>query len=391
MRRPPILFFFALVAGCKRDAPTAASIADAAITSEPSASVQASTAPPVTSAKDAAVEPVAPRTETKPIEDLTPPESADFENPLVKIGKTTIWGVEDGDATRIVAKTEGGKARLLRRTSGKVKAYDAVVVGNDIVVAWASELAAGGTQVVAVVTASSDLSKVTAPTTVAMVAAPIQTEGHVAIAKNPKGGVIVVHQGPTASCLFMDHPSECVTFEVKAVSAGGVVTKLATEKLDGGPSPEYRLLDVDGRALAVLASSMRGGRTLTGLVVPYDPNAGDPKPAFSVPRCLGSASHFPELVRGSAGEIVSVCLDSRFDNPKCVRPVRGDADRCLRVAAVSIDGKDLAPSAKGRTAAVQKIECGDGGSARLVLDGGATLELTTNLDVVRDFSPKCGK
>ena len=345
MRPAPLFFFsFALVAACKRDAAPSASAPDAAIAPEPPASAQASASAPTPSASVAFAPPesAAPRSETKPLEDLTPPESADLENPLVKIGKTTIWGVEDGDATRIVAKTEGGKAKLLRRTSGKVKAYDAVVVGSDIVVAWASELAQGGTQVVAVVTASSDLTKVTAPTTVAMVAAPIQLEGHVAVAKNPKGGVIVVHQGPTLACTFMDHPSECASFEVKAVSAGGVVTKLASEKIDGGPSPEYRLLDIDGRALAVLASSMRGGRTLAGVVVPYDPTANGAKPAFSVPRCGGSAAHFPELVRGSSGEIISVCLDSRFDNPKCVRPLRGDGDRCLRVAAVSLDGKDLA-------------------------------------------------
>lgn len=390
MRRA--LFLFAFVAACKRDAP-ASSAPDAAITVEPatSAPMASSSTPTSSSAPPAPAMEAAPRSETKPVEDLTPPESADLENPLAKIGKTTIWGVEDGEATRILAKAGEGKPKLLRRTSGKVKAYDAVLVGSDIVVAWASELAQGGTQVVAVVTASSDLSKVTAPTTVAMVAAPIQLEAHVAIAKNPKGGVIVVHQGPGASCKLLDHPTECVSFEVKAVSASGVVTKLATEKLHGGPSPEYRLLDVDGRALAVLASSMRGGRSLAGVVVPYDANGTDPKPAFSVPICGGSAAHFPELVRGSAGEIVSVCLDSRFDNPKCVRPLRGDGDRCLRVAATSLDGKDLAPSVKGRSAAVQKVECGDGGSPRLVLDGGTTLELASNLDVLRDFSPKCGK
>jgi hypothetical protein len=297
--------------------------------------------------------------------------------------------VPDGDATRIVAKTAAGKPKLLRRTSGAVKAFDAVAIGDDIVVAWASELAAGGTQVVAVVTASADLSKVTPPTTVAMVAAPIQLEGHVAIAKNPKGGVIVVHQGPAATCKLLDHPTECLTFEVKAVSAAGVVTKLASEKLHGGPSPEYRLLDVDGRALAVLASSMRGGRSLAGIVVPYDP--ADPKPAFAVPICGGVASHFPVLVRGASGEIVSVCLDTRIDDPKCVRPLRGDGDRCLRVSAVALDGKDLAPAVKGRTAAVRRVECGDGGGPRLVVEGGAAIELAKRLDDVADFAPKCGR
>jgi hypothetical protein len=391
MRR--VLFFVAFVAACKRDAPSPGAATDAAIAVDPSAKSVSAAAPSSTTAPSssvAAIEPASPRTDTTPIEDLTPPESADFETPLVKIGKMTIWGVEDGDATRIVAKAGStGKTKLLRRTSGKVKAFDAIAVSGDVVVAWASELAQGGTQVIAVLTASADLSKVTPPTTVAMVAAPIQLEGHVAIAKNPKGGVIVIHQGPKASCKLLEHPTECLTFEVKAISPGGVVTKLASEKLHGGPSPEYKLLDVDGRALAVLASSMRGGRSLAGVVVPYDAN--DPKPAFTVPICGGSAAHFPELVRGSAGEIVSVCLDSRFDHPKCVTPLRGDADRCPRIAAVALDGKDLAPAVKGRTAAVQKVECGDAGNPRLVLEGGASIELAAPLDAVGDFVPKCGK
>ena len=142
-----------------------------------------------------------------------------------------------------------------------------------------------------------------------------------------------------------------------------------------------------GRALAVLGSSMRGGRTLEGLVVTYDAN--DPKPAFAVPICGGAASHFPELVRGANGEIVSVCLDTRHDNPKCVKPTDGDVDRCLRLAAVTVDGKDLAPAVKGTTAAVQKVECGDAGRPKLVLEGGAAVELSGPLDVVKQFSPKC--
>jgi hypothetical protein len=310
---------------------------------------------------------------------------------LVKVAKVVVWGVEDGEATRIVAKAGDGKPKLLRRTSGKVRAFDAVAVDGDIVVAWASELAKGGAQVVATVTASIDLAKVTPPTTVAMVAAPIGYEGgHVAIAKNPNGGVIVVHQGPAVPCKLMGQPTECVSFEVKAVSAAGIVTKLASQKLHGGPSPEYRLLDVDGKALAVLGSSMRGGRTLEGVVVTYDP--GNPKPAFTVPICGGAAAYFPELVRGGGGEIVSVCLDTRFDNPKCGKPLRGDGDRCLRAAAVALDGRDLAPSTNGRSAAVQKVECGDAGGPRLVFEGGTSIALTKKLDVVADFAPSaCAK
>lgn len=101
MRRAP-LFFFVLVAACKRDAPPSAGTPDASITVEPTASsvTSASAAPPPSAV--ASIEPAAPRSETKAVEDLTPPESADLENPLVKIGKTTIWGVADGDdATRI--------------------------------------------------------------------------------------------------------------------------------------------------------------------------------------------------------------------------------------------------------------------------------------------------
>jgi hypothetical protein len=379
---------FILFVACKRDASPSAGTPDGSVVPDPAASAPVATGPSSAPSALASSAPPPPRIDTTPIEDLVPPESADLENPLAKIGKTTVWGVEDGEATRIVAKTAGGKTKLLRRTSGKVKAFDAVTSGSDLVVAWASELAKGGTQVVAVVTASSDLARVTPPTTVAMVAAPVQLEGHVAIANNPKGGVIVVHQGPGASCKLLEHPTECVTFEVKAVSASGVVTKLASAKLHGGPSPEYRLLDVDGRALAILGSSMRGGRTLEGVVVTYEPN--DPKPAFAVPICEASASHFPELVRGANGEIVSICLDTRHDNPtKCMKPREGDADRCLRVAAVSVDGKDLAPAVKGVNAAVQKVECGDAGKPKLVLEGGAAIELTGQLDVVKPFSPKC--
>lgn len=385
----------AVLVACKRDAPATGAAKDASVSPDPRVSAAPSVSP-TTSTSASAAPSVAgegasppPRAETTPLEDLVPPESADLENPLAKVGKVTIWGVEDGAPTRIVAKAQGGKAKLLRRTSGKVKAFDAIADGNDIVVAWASELAQGGTQVVAVVNAASDLSKVTPPATVAMVAAAIQLEGHVAIAKNPKGGVIVVHQGPAGSCELFERMTECVTFEVKAVSAAGVVTKLATQKLHGGPSPEYRLLDVDGTALAVLGSSMRGGRTLAGVVVTYDPN--DPKPAFAVPICGGVAGYFPELARGANGEIVSVCVDTRIDNPKCVRPLRGDGDRCLRVSAVARDGKDLAPGAKGRTAAVQKVECGDAGGPRLVLEGGGAIELAAGSELARDFAPECQK
>jgi hypothetical protein len=63
----------------------------------------------------------------------------------------------------------------------------------------------------------------------------------------------------------------------------------------------------------------------------------------------------------------------------------------LRIAATSLDGKDLAPGTKTRTAAVQRVECGDAGHVRLVVEGGAAIELATKLDVVRDFAPACAR
>jgi hypothetical protein len=386
MRRAvPFLSALVLLAACKRDARLSAS--EGSVAAEPIASVAAS-ALLSSSAVASAAPAFAARSETRPLEDLVPPAEGDLERPVHRLGKLVVWGEPDESTstTRVVAKVGDDKPKLLRKTSGKVRAIDAVAMGEDVVVAWASELTAGGAQLIALVTASSDLSRVTAPTTVAMVSGAVQQESHVAVAKNPRGGVIVVHQGPAARCALSGHETDCLTFEVKAVSTDGKVTKLASDKLDGGPSPEYRLLDVDGRALAVLASSMRGGRTLAGVVVPFDP--ADPKPALTVPLCGGMAAHFPELVRGAAGEIVSVCLDLRVDNPKCVRPLRGDGDRCLRVAAVGLDGKDLAPAVKGRSTAVQRVECGDAGHARLVLDGGVSIELATKVDVVFPFAPQ---
>ena len=65
--------------------------------------------------------------------------------------------------------------------------------------------------------------------------------------------------------------------------------------------------------------------------------------------------------------------------------------RKLRVAAVTVEGKDLAPATKGETAAVQKIECGGQGRAKLVLAGGAAIELMSYPGVVAEHGPKCRK
>lgn len=110
-----------------------------------------------------------------------------------------VWSEEDGDASHVLAGFENAPgelaapAKVLRRTPGKVVAPD-------------------------VVTASADLARVSGPTTPGVVAAEPALQAHIAVARNPRGGVVVAHQRPPAPCRLLEHDTTCATFEVKAVS-----------------------------------------------------------------------------------------------------------------------------------------------------------------------------
>ena len=312
--------------------------------------------PPIASA----VESVSPVAVAPSVADLVAPAEDSFETPLATLkttkGTITAWAVGD----QVVASLDKGAPKLLRKTSGKVGAVAVAEAANgDVAVAWASELTAGGAQLFALVTASPDLARVSPPTTVAMVGAAVQERSHVGLAANPRGGWIVAHQGPPAKCPFGGHMDDCVSFEVKTIDTSGVVTKSASEKLDGGPSPEYRMIDIDGKWLGVVASSMRGGRTLATVSVRYDPGEG--VTPVKMPMCSGLAAFFPEYTRGTNGEIVSVCATD-VDGKK------------LDVDAVMADGK---PAPKG---AVKRVEC-TGGHPRLVFASGS-IELTKPTSLV---------
>lgn len=328
-------------------------------------------------------------------------------------GNLVVWSEPDGEMSLVLAGYEakpgelvaGSSAKIIRRTSGRVGAVAAVVAeapgdasdagnaaGNaannasDVAIAWASGLGeSNGGQLIALVYASVDLARVTAPITLGIVKAPIAQQAHVALAKNPKaGGVVAMHQGPGASCMLLGQPTECLTFDVKVVSPAGKIDRVGGSKLHGGPSPEFYAIDLDGQALAVYASSMRGGRTIEPIVVPYV--AGETPPAFDLPVCGGLAGYAPDLHRGTKGELVSVCLGPRPEKGPCAKPVRGDdPDRCPTVAISSSDGKPITP--KGKDANVLKVECTAGKQRIGSAAGEVTLASTSPL--LTDFTTRC--
>jgi hypothetical protein len=388
-----------VVASCsRRDAPA---VVDAS-PPKASAAVTAVDAAPTTSAfvaveADAALPP---RTPLEIAKEATPPLEANLEDHVVRIttskGKLAVWSAKDDDASLILAAYESkpgqllAPAKILRRTSGELAALDAVTVGDaadagandDIAVAWTSGLTDGKSQVVAVVFAGTDLVRVTAPTTLGIVAAPIAQQGHVAIKRSPRGGVVVAHQGPNVACMVFDHPDQCLTFEVKAISADGKVTKLGGAKVDGGPSPEYILVDLEERGLLVYASSMRGGRTLESLVVPW--TAGGTVPPFDIPVCAGEAAYAPELLRGTRGELAAVCLDGLEET--CAKSARDKEKRCAVIAVTGSDGRAITPKAKH--VAATRVECSDG-KLKVSFSGG-DVTLTTRSAHLRDFTKPCG-
>jgi hypothetical protein len=287
-------------------------------------------------------------------------------------------------------------AKIVRRTSGRVAAVDAIAVSSpndggattdDVAIAWDSGLGeSSGGQLIALVYASADLAKISAPITLGIVRAPVSMKAHVMLAKNPKaGGIIVMHEGPTEQCDFMGHASECKSFEVKAVSPAGKVDKLGSSKLDGGPSPEYWTIDLDQNALGIYASSMRGGRSITPLLVPYV--AGEAAPAITLPVCGGLAAIVPEIHRGTKGELIAVCMGMRPEKDPCAKPSRNATDRCGTVAITGTDGHLLTP--KNSEVNVLKVECTDGKQRITTSVGDVTL--ATSSPLLEDFTKaRCG-
>lgn len=389
------LFILALGACSRRDAPVAQAPADAAPAVDaapPSASAREASSSAPAAGSDAGA-PLA-RSATRAIGEASPPFESDEERSVVRLrtpkGALAVWSQPDGDGSFVLAAYESepgvvaAPPKLLRRTSGRVAAVNAVLAGprgDALAVAWASSLR-DTNQLVALVFAGVDLNGVTAPVTLGIVAAPIALEAHVGLWANPRGGVVVAHQGPDARCTFLDHPSECLTFEVKAVPLAGTVERLGGASLDGGPAPEYFALDLDGRGLVVSASSMRGGRSWVSVVVPYQP--GEPTAPFDVPTCGGLAGIAPEYARGSLGEFVSLCVAMR-DGAPCAKPVRGEPDACLRIAVTAKDGRAVTPSAAG--VAALRVECAEN-KPKISFSGGA-VTLVAPAEILADFAPRC--
>lgn len=325
-----ILILSATIVACKNRTPT--------ITVDASSPAPAET---VVVAPVDATAPPPPRASAE-IRDAKPPENAPH------VGDVHAWSEEDGDFS-LVLIAEGKKpTHLVRRTSGSVNDLQLVKMEDgDYAVAWVSALVGGKGQVSAVSFVSADLVKASAPVTLALLEKE-SLEGHIAMVKNPKGGVLVAYEGAGAE--------NGVTFEVKAVSAAGKADKLGTKKIAGGPSPALWIVDLEDRGALVYGSSMAGGNTIGTLVVPW--TAGEPAPAFSPPICFGLAAIESESLRGTNGEVVSLCIDARYGEKldHCVKPLKDDPERCLRVAVTAKDGTPVTP-AKDWNTPVSKVEC----------------------------------
>jgi hypothetical protein len=409
--RSPLLIFISVVllVGCSRkdsatDRPTASTAAPAASSSSPPSS---SSTPSSSSSASSTTTTDAPKTAAEIAKDAKPPLEASLEAPVVRIktkqGALVVWSTTEGEANSLVLAAYEKKpgellqpAKILRKTSGQVQAVAAVVTeggSEDVAVAWTSGLLEGKGQLNALVFASPDLAKVTAPTTLGIVNAPIQLQAHVGLIKRPAsagGGVVAAHQGPGTSCKLMDQPTDCLTFDVKAVSPDGKVEKLGSTKLHGGPSPEYFFADLKERGLIVYGSSMRGGRTIAPVVVAW--SAKDPAPAFeSPPECGGQAAFAPDFAKGTKDEVVSLCIDVPPEKgPACAKPLTGEKARCLHIAASSSSaegGKSLTGQGKWDIP-VTKVECIDG-KPKLTFPSGE-LTLTSSTPNLGDFVKKCG-
>lgn len=336
---------------------------------------------------------------TSAVGGVFPPPPA--EGPVVRIatasGGIVVWATADGAHSTIRAAREGagarptGEARLVRRTSGTVQGLAVAEARGGageapLGVAWASDLGERGGQLVAFAVLAADLGRVTSPVTLATLREPPQQEAHVAVAASPRGGFLVAHQGVGARCALGEEPVDCLGFDVTRVDGALRTTRAARGTLHGGPSPDFDLADLDGRALLAYATSMRGGRTQAAVVASYV--EGAPPPSVDVPACGGLAAVRPTLARGTHGEVVMVCVDGASAKERCARPLRGD-DRaqCLRLAASDASGRALGPP--GGQATVIRAHCTAGGGVRFETPTFAVDVATTLPEELAAFVERC--
>lgn len=325
---------------------------------------------------DASVPP--PKSPAEIAKDATPNEKAK------RIGKVAAWPEADGDFSLIVIGEEKKPAHVVRRTSGEVNEVALVKMDDgDYAVAWVSSLMGGKGRVSAVAFVSADLSKASTPTTLALIG-QASIEGHIAMVKSPKGGVVVAHDGTETLNSFR----ASAPFEVKAVSAAGKVEKLGSQSVTGGTPAELWIVDLEDRGALVYGSSMAGGREQETLLVPWTPS--DPAPKFTPPVCGGLAGIRPEALRGTKGEVVALCGDARFGEKlaQCMKPVKDDPDFCLRVSVTAKDGTPITPQ-KDWDTPVSKVEC-NGPNVQLSFPGGSVTLASPSELVANWLKKKCG-
>lgn len=367
-----------LLAGCERKAaPTITVDASSPVAVATTAPVETIVVAPV----DASVP--APRSPAEIAKSATPNERAK------RAGDVVAWPEPDGDFSLVVIAEGKKPAHVVRRTSGEVNELEVVkMIDGDYAVAWVSTLVGGKGQVSAVSFVSADLTKVSAPTTLELLGEG-GLEAHIAMVKSPNGGVLVAHDGPSARNAFRSH----VTFRVKAVSPAGKVDLLGQEAIIGGTSPELWIVDLDDRGALVYGSSMAGGREQVTLLVPW--TKGEKAPTFTPPVCGGLAAVRPEALRGTNGEVLALCIDARSGDKlgSCVKPVKDDPERCLRIAATAKDGTPITPE-KDWDTPVSKVECA-GKHVQLTFPSGSgptkTVTLASPSNHVADWLKKqCG-
>jgi len=372
----------ALAIACtKKTPPPPEPVVDAAVASaRPAPSASASTAIAADAAAPAAERP---QTLAEILEEAKPPVPDENRvEPVVRIdtakGALVLWTLPDGDKTMIVAALGSGSTKIIRRTSGEVTELRAVERSDgELAIAWSSRLTDG--HVAAVTFASADLARLSSPIQLALGGT---MDGHVALVKSPRGGVVVAYAGPPAKCAFMGHSETCVTGEVKAISADGTSEILGTIKVDGGASPDLWLVPLETRGVLAYVSSMRGGRTITSSTLPW--STKETAITFEAPTCGGLAGIVPDILRGSAGEVVCLDIDARYGAKleHCLHAVKDDRERCLRIGVSGTDGTPITPKNAWDTP-VTRIDC-VGKNARLSFPGG-TVTLATPSSHLGDF------
>jgi hypothetical protein len=358
----------ALVAACSKKAPPPVPSTDAA------APIVTASVAPIESVAIARVDAAVPEPRSAAeIRASKPPEDAH------RSGSIAAWAEPDGDFSLVLVAEDKQPTKLVRRTSGEV--VDLQIVTTDAgehAVAWVSALVGGKGQVSAVAFMSADLANVSPPVTLALLGKPA-LESHVAMAKSPRGGVVVAYEGAGAS--------DGVTFEVKAVTPDGKVDKLGTKKVEGGPSPDLWIVPLEDRGALVVGSSMAGGRTTAELLVPW--TSAEPAPAFSPPQCGGLAAIAPEYLRGTNGEVVCLDVDARFGQrlAECIKPLKDDPERCLRIGVTAKDGTPVTPK-KSWDTPVSKVQC-SGKQVKLGFPGGDVTLASPSALVADWLKKKC--